>query len=887
MKTPHEPKIQQAPPSVYRPQDVERKWYNRWEGKGVFAPKHSTEKPAFSIVIPPPNVTGRLHMGHALNETLQDWIIRYRKMAGWETLWIPGCDHAGIATQNVVERELHKQGLNRQTLGREKFLEKVWKWKEKYGSEIMKQLRVLGASCDWTRERFTMDEGLSRAVREVFVRLYQKGLIVQGDYLIHWCPRCQTALSDIEVHYREVSGKLTYIHYPAEEGGEGVVVATTRPETLLGDTAVAVHPNDSRFQALIGKKVRLPLVGRLLPVLADGMVDPAFGTGAVKITPAHDFKDFQAGLRHHLPRINILNPDGTLNDQAGSYSGMDRYSARRKIVADLHEQGFLRKEEEYTHAVGHCYRCGTVVEPFFSKQWFVKMKPLAEEALKAVQENRIHFHPSHWKEEFARWLLNIQDWCISRQIWWGHRIPVFMCRRCGKQDAFREDPTACPACGGEMEQDPDVLDTWFSSALWPFSTLGWPEETDDLKRWYPTSVLVTSWDILFFWVARMVMMGLHFCSEVPFREVYIHSLVADEEGKKMSKSRGNVVDPLELVEKIGADALRFTLASIETGQRYVALTPARLEASRNFMNKLYNAVRFFLLRAPKSLGAAGSDLWRSGTRLEDRWIASRLHQIAEECRKNVEHYRAAEFAQTLYHFVWHEVCDWYLEAVKPRWGSEKGEELSRTEHFVRNVLDVVLRLLHPLVPFLTEELAFQLKVQPDVFLVERSFPKPEDFPLDSSALEEFRFVQDIVTDIRVKRAEWGILPGVVVSFQGENEEDHRKRCRETMDLIEVLSKARFTGWVNEKPRLSTRLPGGFYLLLEGVTDLENARARQEAEWRELGRWVERQKEKLGKSDFSQKAPAGVVAKEKEKLEQALERMEKIRQNLEDLGLRAH
>ncbi len=586
----------ELPPS-YDPKKVEDKWYKIWEEKGLFEPTFDPEKPKFSMVIPPPNVTGSLHIGHALNNTLQDVLARYKRMDGYDVLWIPGTDHAGIATQNVVERELAKEGLTREDLGREKFLERVWQWKETYGQRIIEQLKKLGASCSWSYQRFTMDEGLSKAVKEVFCRLWEEGLIYRGDYIINWCPRCHTALADLEVEFEPKTGKLWYLKYPLEDGSDYIVVATTRPETMLGDTAVAVHPDDERYQKFIGKNLRLPLIGRIIPVIADKIVDPEFGTGAVKVTPAHDFNDFEIAKRHNLPIVKVIEESGKMTKEAGPYAGLDRFEARKRVVEDLRKEGLLFKEEDYEVVLGHCYRCGTIIEPLVSKQWFVKMKPLAQPAMAAVEYGFIKFYPQSWKNLYFDWMKNIRDWCISRQIWWGHRIPVWYCESCGEVLVSREENLeTCSKCGSSsLKPEEDVLDTWFSSALWPFSTMGWPEKTKTLETFYPTSVLVTSFDIIFFWVARMIMMGEHFMGAVPFEKVYIHALVRDEKGQKMSKSKGNVIDPLEMIEKFGCDALRFTLIALAAQGRDIRLSVNRIEGYKHFINKIWNAGRFVLM----------------------------------------------------------------------------------------------------------------------------------------------------------------------------------------------------------------------------------------------------------------------------------------------------
>jgi valyl-tRNA synthetase len=876
-------------PPAYEPQSVEAKWYPLWEASGDFKADNDSSKPPFSMVMPPPNVTGSLHMGHALNDTLQDLIARFKRMRGFNVLWLPGVDHAGIATQNVVERVIKKEGKSRHDLGREAFVKKVWEWKEKYGATINQQIRKMGASCDWSRGRFTMDEGLSKAVQQVFITLFNEKLIVQDYYLINWCPRCQTALSDIEVEHKPIHGNFYHIRYPfAHDPKDGLEVATTRPETLLGDTAVAVHPDDDRYAGLDGKSVDLPLMNRRIPILMDTYVDKEFGTGVVKITPAHDFNDFQVGNRHKLPRINILNPDGTLNDNAGPYKGLDRFAARKKIVEDLEAGGFLIKIEPHEHNVGHCYRCGTVVEPYYSKQWFVRMKPLAEKALKAVAEGKTKFVPEMWRGEYERWLSNIQDWCISRQIWWGHRIPVYNCTSCGNQVAASETPGPCGKCKATAwEQDPDVLDTWFSSGLWPFSTLGWPDsQSKDLKTFYPTSVLVTSWDILFFWVARMMMMGLKFMDQVPFQEVYIYSLVADEDGKKMSKSKGNVVDPLEIIEKHGCDALRFTLTSIETKQRYVALTPQKLESSRNFVNKLYNATRFVLMgladgTSLKPLGPAD----RANLRLEDKWILSRLSQVITEVTQDYERYRVAELSATLYRFVWNEFCDWYLESIKPRLYSPTGSpEKTLAASMVVTVLDGILRLLHPVTPFVTEELWHKLPGRTES-IMRSSWPEPKDYLVDEKAVEEFSFLQEVVTGIRTSRSELNVPPGpqVKVSYQGSSLGFVSGSAQES--LLKTLCRVQEYGPAAQRPAKTALVVvkgGELYIHLEGLVDLKAEAAKQVKEREKLAKYVQAIEGKLRNEAFVKNAPVELVDGEKAKLKETQEKITRIESNLKFL-----
>jgi valyl-tRNA synthetase len=691
----------------YDPKEVEERWYKVWEGRGYFSAQPASGKPPFSLVIPPPNVTGSLHIGHALNNTLQDLLCRWRRMQGYDVLWVPGIDHGGIATHNVVEKELAKEGLKRDDLGREKFLERVWQWKESSGGTIMRQLRRLGAGCDWRYERFTMDEGLSKTVTEAFIRLYDKGLIYQGDYITNWCPRCGTALSDIEAEHKETDGKLYYIRYPVQgRPGAHVVVATTRPETLPGDVAVAVNPDDPRFAALKGAKLLLPLFQRELPLLFDAYVDKDFGTGALKITPAHDANDFEIGGRYGLERIKVMDLKGVMNASAGKYAGMDRFECRRAIVADLEAAGFLEKIEDYHHAVARCSRCSTVVESILSRQWFVRMKPLAEKALAALERGDTVFQPASWAKVYSDWLLGIHDWCISRQIWWGHRIPVYRAPD-GLQAVGRSAAEAALKLGvaeSSLVQEDDVLDTWFSSGLWPFSTLGWPGETPELARYFPTSVLVTGWDILFFWVARMSMFSLELTGRVPFKTVLINSLVADGHGQKMSKSKGNVIDPLLKIDSIGADALRLGLCTIESQSRYISLSEERLETARNFTNKVWNAARFMLMNL-QGLPAGRLSRPEKDLELADRWILARLDLATAQVNGFLENgVQVNQASECLTHFFWDDLCDWYIEAVKPRLGGEAAASRASAQGTLAFVLEQTLRLLHPFCPFMTEEI---------------------------------------------------------------------------------------------------------------------------------------------------------------------------------------
>jgi valyl-tRNA synthetase len=682
---------------------AEEKWFQRWIDLGYFKADPARPGEAFSIVIPPPNVTGQLHLGHALNVTLQDVIVRMRRMQGYNVLWVPGTDHAGIATQNAVEKDLARAGANRHQLGREKFVERVWEWRKTYGGRILHQLRRLGASCDWSRERFTLDEGLSRAVIEVFVRLYNQGLIYRDCRLINWCPRCETALSDLEVEHKETRGSLYYIRYPFAGGAGSVTVATTRPETMLGDTAVAVNPEDERFKAMAGKALELPLVGRRIPLIADEAVDRDFGSGAVKITPAHDFNDFDIGRRHSLEQVSVMDFKGLMNENAGAYRGLSREACRERVLADLGAKGLLEKVEPHIHAVGVCSRCDTTVEPMLSEQWFVRVEPLAKKAMAAVRDGRTTFFPKFWENTYFNWMENVHDWCISRQLWWGHRIPAYRCARCGRLTVAPGRPDKCGDCGaGEMVQDEDVLDTWFSSALWPFSTLGWPEQTEDLDRYYPTTLLITGFDIIFFWVARMMMMGLEFAGDVPFRHVYITPLVRDKYGKKMTKSRGNVVDPLDLMERYGTDALRLTLAQLSVQGRDVILSDERLAASRAFANKIWNAARFVMMNlkdAPAPVAAVDTEKLP----LADRWILSRLDKTTREVTAAIDGYEFNVAAMAVYQFIWHEFCDWYIELSKEPLRSG-GRRQAETRFVLVSCFDRMLRLLHPFMPFVTEEI---------------------------------------------------------------------------------------------------------------------------------------------------------------------------------------
>ncbi len=853
-------------PKVYNPKDVEEKWNSFWIEKRLFhADENDDTRPTYSIVIPPPNVTGSLHMGHALNATLQDILCRWKRMEGYNVLWMPGTDHAGIATQTVVERELAKEGKTRWELGREKFIEKVWEWKEKYGNYIVEQLKRLGCSCDWERLRFTMDEGFSRAVREVFVRLYEEGLIYKDKYIVNWCPRCLTALSDLEVEYEEKDGNLWYIRYPLEDGSGYITVATTRPETMLGDTAVAVNPEDERYKDFVGKNVILPLVNRKIPVIADPYVDPEFGTGALKITPAHDPNDFEIGKRFNLDVICVMNPDGTMNELAGKFAGMDRYEARKAIVKELEEQGLLEKVEPYRHSVGHCYRCHTVIEPYVSTQWFVKMKPLAEPAIKAVEEGRTRIIPERWTKVYFEWMRNIRDWCISRQIWWGHRIPAWYCRDCGKISVSREDLDRCLHCGSaNIEQDSDVLDTWFSSALWPFGTMGWPERTKTLEKFYPTSCLVTGFDILFFWVARMMMMGLKFMGDVPFRDVYIHALIRDEKGQKMSKTRGNVIDPLDMMEKYGTDALRFTLAILAAQGRDIRLSEKKIEAYRNFVNKIWNAARFVLMNLE---GFLQVELEREKLELADRWILSRLNRMVEDVNRALNEYEFDEYASAIYNFTWHEFCDWYIEISKKDLYGDDAERRRIVQNILVHVFDVLLRCAHPVMPFVTEEIRQKLPIDKKESILLESFPKPESQWIDEDAERDMSFIMDVVAAIRNVKADMGIALTKRIKAIVKALDEKKSLLEEYADYVKGLAfleelEVKEDAVRPEKSAMRVVSDCEVYVPLGDIIDFEKEKERLTRELKKVEKELERVNKKLSNKNFLEKAPKEVVEKER-------------------------
>jgi len=898
-------------PPRYNPKDHEESMYSKWAEKGFFHAEQDASKEPFTIVIPPPNVTGILHMGHGLNNTLQDILIRWKRMMGFASLWVPGTDHAGIATQNVVEKSLAEKGLKRQDLGREKFIEEVWKWREKYGNTIIMQLKRLGSSCDWARTRFTMDKGLSEAVLEAFVQLYKKGLIYRGNYIINWCPRCQTALSDEEAPHQNVDGKLYYILYPfvtlrttddgrrtTKHDGQGLVVATTRPETMLGDVAVAVNPKDRRYKKFIGKTLILPIMERGIQIIADEFVDKKFGTGAVKVTPSHDPDDFEMSGRHNLKPVTVMGPDARMNENAGRFKGMDRLEARKAILNELEKKKLLIKIENHKHAVGHCYRCHTMIEPYLSLQWFVKMKPLAEPAIEAVKNGKIKFYPKRWTKVYLNWMENIRDWCISRQIWWGHRLPVYYCQKCSchvSRDTChgvivsKVKPEKCPVCGStDLRQDEDVLDTWFSSWLWPFSTLGWPEKTKDMEYFYPTSVLVTAPEILFFWVARMIMAGMEFAKEAPFKDVYIHGTVRDLTGKKMSKSLGNIIDPIEIIDEYGADALRFSIIAITATGQDVFLSKEKFELGRNFANKIWNASRFVLMNI-QDVSRVTCHVSQEGLSIADRWILSRLNRTIDSVTKSLEDYRFNEAESLIYDFFWHDYCDWYVELVKPEITGQTTNDVSRvTCHVSRNtgkvlihVLENSLKLLHPFMPFVTEAIWQNIKERDSIMAA--AWPRADRHYIDKDAEARMEIVKDIIVNIRNIRSDMSIpysrkITASLVALKGKGEAvlvDAAGYIKNLAQLEELKVDKNFK---RPKSCLSAVTEHfNIFIPLEGVIDIEAEKARLAKKEAALEQQLVFTEKKLKDDNFVKNAPEEVVSQEKEKharLKEQIERLEK-------------
>lgn len=874
-------------PTTYDPSQAEKKWYDYWIEKGFFKAGQNPEREPYMVVIPPPNVTGMLHIGHALDFTLQDIIIRAKRMQGYDALWLPGSDHAGIATQTKVEQKLREEGVSRYDLGREAFLEKVWDWKELYAGTIREQWGKMGLSLDFSRERFTLDEGLSKAVRKVFVKLYDKGLIYRGKYIINWDPAARTALSDIEVEYKEIQGNLYHLEYPLKDGSGSITVATTRPETMLGDAAVAVHPEDERYKDMVGKTLVLPIVGREIPVIADEYVDKEFGSGAVKITPAHDPNDFEVGHRHNLPQILVMDESGKMNAEAGPYQGMDRFVCRKKIVADLKEQGVLIRIEEHIHQVGHSERSGAVVEPYLSTQWFVKMKPLAEKAIEVQKSDKgVHFVPDRFEKIYLHWIENIRDWCISRQLWWGHRIPAWYCNSCGEVTVSGEDVTCCQHCqSNDIRQDEDVLDTWFSSALWPFSTLGWPEQTDDLKRYFPTNVLVTGYDIIYFWVARMIFSSLEFTGQIPFKDVLVHGLVRDAEGRKMSKSLGNGIDPLEVIKQYGADAMRYMLSTSSTPGQDLRFRWERVEQARNFANKIWNASRFALMNLE---GFNMEDLDFGGELgTSDRWILHRFNETARDVTRLLDQYEFGETGRLLYNFIWDDLCDWYIEFSKLSLYGDDEQAKKKTQSVLVYVLDHTMRLIHPFMPFISEEIWQHLPHEGET-ITRTAWPHPDDRFEAPDAVREMVLLMDLIRAVRNIRAEVNVPMSKKIellikpsdaenlNILHKNEEYVRRFCNTSvLEISEALASP-------DKAMTAVVTGAELFLPLAGLIDIAQEIARLEKELQTLHGEVARIEKKLANEGFMAKAPEKVIEEEKAKLADYSEKRDKVIARLAEL-----
>lgn len=866
-------------PKTYDPSSFEDRLYKTWSERGYFKPSDDRNAPTYSIVIPPPNITGQLHMGHALDNTLQDVLVRYKRMKGFSTLWVPGTDHASIATEAKIVEAMRREGITKDDIGRDGFLERAWAWKRTYGGRIVEQLKKLGSSCDWSRERFTMDEGCSEAVREVFIRLYEKGLIYRGKRIINWCPKCLTSISDAEVEYEEQPGHFWHIRYPFEDGSGYVEIATTRPETLLGDTAVAVHPDDERYKNIVGKMLILPLVGRRIPVVADEYVERDFGTGCVKITPAHDPNDFEVGKRHGLEVLDMLTDDAKITDDYPAYAGMDRYEARKKIVADLEEQGCLISVEDHVHNVGTCYRCGTTVEPKASLQWFVKMEPLARPAIDAVRDGRIKFVPERFEKNYFHWMENIRDWCISRQLWWGHRIPAYYCADCGETVIAKEAPERCPKCGGtSLTQDPDTLDTWFSSALWPFSTMGWPDDTDDLRRFYPTSTLVTGYDIITFWVSRMIFSGLEYTGKIPFDTVLIHGLVRDAQGRKMSKSLGNGIDPLEIISKYGADALRYALATGNSPGNDMRFSDEKIEAARNFANKLWNAARFVMMNLTIDKIALPDE---GDLAIEDKWILTKLKKTAAAVSQNLDRFEIGIALSILYDFVWDVYCDWYIELAKPSMNAENSKRSENTQNVLAYVLREILTMLHPFMPFITEEIYTNLPDADETIMLRR-FTEADDipsFPEEEGAMER---VIDAIRAIRARRAEMNVPPSrkakvtIVTNYPEAFGEAvypffERLASAQSVELCDSYSDDTAVRIITDSAAI--------YMPLADIIDFEAEKKRLGTELDKVNGEIARLEGKLSNESFTSRAPAAVVDAEREKLARYIEKKNGIEQAL--------
>ena len=875
-------------PKTYDPASFEDRIYKKWSESGYFRPASDTDPakknaPTYSIVIPPPNITGQLHMGHALDNTLQDVLVRYKRMKGYDTLWVPGTDHASIATEAKIVEAMRKEGVTKDDIGRDGFLERAWDWKEKYGGRIVEQLKKLGSSCDWSRERFTMDEGCSEAVREVFVRLYEKGLIYRGKRIINWCPKCLTSISDAEVEYEEQAGHFWHIRYPFEDGSGYLEIATTRPETLLGDTAVAVHPDDERYKDVVGKMLILPLVGRKIPVVADEYVDREFGTGCVKITPAHDPNDFEVGKRHGLEILDMLTDDAKITDDYPAYAGMDRYEARKKIVADLEEGGWLVRVEEHAHNVGTCYRCGTTVEPKASLQWFVKMEPLARPAIDAVRDGRIRFIPERFEKNYFHWMENIRDWCISRQLWWGHRIPAYYCADCGETTVAKTAPERCPKCGGKVTQDPDTLDTWFSSALWPFSTMGWPDDTEDLRRFYPTSTLVTGYDIITFWVSRMIFSGLEYTGEIPFSDVLIHGLVRDARGRKMSKSLGNGIDPLEIISQYGADALRFALATGNSPGNDMRFSDEKIEAARNFANKLWNASRFVLMNLDIESIELPPEMELA---IEDKWILSKLKKTAASVNQNLDKFEIGIALSTVYDFVWDVFCDWYIELAKPSMTDHSSPRSKNTQSVLAYVLREILTMLHPFMPFITEEIYSYLPSGEETIMLRR-FTEADGVPSFPEDEEKLERVIGAIRAIRARRAEMNVPPSkkAKISVVTKYPEAFSESVYPFFERLAFASGVELCDSYTDDSAVQIITDSAtVYIPLAEIVDFEAERKRLNSELDSVKAEIARAEGKLANENFTSRAPAAVVDAERAKLAKYNEKMEGIVRALEALPL---
>ncbi len=878
----------------YEPSEFEQRWYSFWENKGFFKADNTSKKPRFSIVIPPPNVTGSLHMGHALQHTLHDILVRWKRMSGFNTLWLPGTDHASIAVHYVLDKQLEKEKKSRFDLGREAFLKLAWEWKKSSGGTILNQMRRMGVSCDWSRERFTLDEQLSKAVIEVFVRLYEEGLIYRGEYIVNWCPRCKTAISDLEVVYKATKGKLWHIKYPIVGSNQFVTVATTRPETMLGDTAVAVHPDDERYRHLVGKKVLLPVMKREIPIIADAFVDKEFGTGVVKVTPAHDPHDYEASIRNGLPKIVVIDDSGTMTEAAGPYKGMDRFACRHKLVEQLTAEGFLEKIEDYEHNVGHCDRCSAVVEPKISIQWYLKVDTIAKPAIDVVENGSIQFIPDNFKKRYFEWMYNIHDWCISRQLWWGHRIPAWYCDNCGDIVVSRTTPTKCPKCNGPLREENDILDTWFSSALWPFSTLGWPENSADLKTFYPTDVLITGPDIIFFWVARMIMMGLKFAGDIPFRQVHINGIVRDAQRKKMSKTKGNIIEPLQLIDQYGADAVRFTLSSMAVPGTDIPFSSERMKGYSAFANKVWNAARFILMNLKDSDGFVGPDaidelLRRNKAEIpiEDLWILHRLNQVSAEISEALDKFRFHEASALIYQFIWHELCDWYIELVKPVLTNPSVPDQEREPRIkvLLHVMDFALRLLHPFMPFITEEIWQKIPHDGDSIMVQE-FPCPRKVRENPEAAQKMENLMDLIGEIRSLRAEMNIDPkrslnAVLVIRDPED----RKQVLGNIKKVQTLAKLNtleFSESASGKLLRGVSKMGEFGLDVHDAINVESERARLQKEISQVTDEIERIWKKITSQEFLSRAPEEVVADNRSRHDELVEKHRKLESNLNHL-----